>query len=694
MVSDIKPGGTFLLNCAWDTDELGKNLPGEMKRYIAKNNIKLYTVDGIGLARGIGLGGRVNMILQAAFFKLSNIIPLDDAVNYMKDAVVKTYGRKGEKIVAMNCAAVDAGIAGVREIFVPAEWADAADTHVKHEICCDRPELKAFVENMLIPINAQRGDSLPVSAFSNAEDGTFPQGSTAFEKRGVAVNVPKWIPENCIQCNQCSYVCPHAVVRPFVLNKNEKANAPAGYRTVKMNGKGCEQYEYAVNVSVLDCYGCDICANVCPAKNKALVMEPLTEQLAEQDNYDYAFQNVPDKNDLPFAADTVKGSQFKQPLLEFSGACTGCGETPYAKLITQLYGDRMYIANATGCSSIWGGSAPATPYTVNRDGKGPAWANSLFEDTAEYGYGMLLGIKQRREKLAEIISVFAGFAHDGSAPDWQKELVSASKEWITGQNSGDASKAAAAKLLPHIETAVIECGNCGCDRDALYRHVSDNRDMLIKKSVWAFGGDGWAYDIGFGGLDHVLASGDDINVMVFDTEVYSNTGGQASKASQIGQVAQFAHAGKSIQKKNLAAMAMTYGYVYVAQIAMGADRQQTIKAITEAESYPGPSLIIAYASCINHGMKCGMGKSQEWTREAVESGYWHNFRYDPRLKTEGKNPFRLDSKAPSKDYKDFIGNETRYTSLSLSFPERAEELFDKAGKAAKEKYELYENLSK
>ncbi len=703
MVEDVKPGGTFLLNCAWDVNELSAHLPGSMKRYIADNNISLYTVDGIGLAREIGLGGRINMILQSAFFKLTNIIPLDDAVKYMKDAVVATYGKKGEKIVAMNHAAIDAGVQNLKKIDVPADWATADGSLPIPKVAGDRPELVKFVENILIPVNGQRGDTLPVSAFSGAEDGTFPQGSAAYEKRGIAVDVPEWIPANCIQCNQCAYVCPHAVIRAFAVDEAEAAAAPTGTKLVGMTGKGCDTLKFSITPSVLDCTGCASCANICPAKEKALVMKPLESQADVAKQYEYLFTHVTEKASAldAFKVGTVKGSQFKQPLMEFSGACAGCGETPYARLITQLYGDRMYIANATGCSSIWGGSAPATPYTVNKQGRGPAWANSLFEDNAEFGLGMSLGVQQRREGLVEKVNALLA-AHWVYPP-----LKEAAQKWLDARDDGEASKVTSEEFVCQLKDGVDvdlvgteyeekywDAKNhwCTCAACTAARDILKDQDMLVKKSIWIFGGDGWAYDIGFGGLDHVIASGEDVNIFVFDTEVYSNTGGQASKASQIGQVAQFAAAGKAQAKKDLAQIAMSYGYVYVAQIAMGANYNQTIKAITEAESYKGPSIVIAYAPCINHGMKGGMGNSIAETKAAVEAGYWHMFRFDPRMKSEGKNPFQLDSKAPTAKYGDFIRSEVRYSSLNLSYPDRAEELFNLAEQAAMEKYEKLEKM--
>ncbi len=687
MVQDLKPGGTFLLNCAWSAQELDKHLPARDKKYIAENNIQLCTCDGIGLAREIGLGGRINMILQAAFFKLTGIIAIDDAVKYMKDAVVATYGRKGEKVVAMNHAAIDAGINAVNKITIPDSWKTASGDKAP-AVNQHRPEMVSYVENILNPVNAQRGDSLPVSTFVGAEDGTFPQGAAAYEKRGIAVDVPEWIPENCIQCNQCAYVCPHAVIRPFVFDEKEAAAAPAGTKLTKMTGKGLEGYQFSITPSVLDCTGCGSCANVCPAKTKALVMKPLESQTQVQAQYDYAFEKLTDKDDVltVFKPDSVKGSQFKQPLMEFSGACAGCGETPYARLITQLFGDRMYLANATGCSSIWGGSAPSTPYTVNKKGKGPAWANSLFEDNAEYGYGMYLGMMQLREKLAQTVDKLIAIDYA------TKELKDAGKAWLDSINNGEASKQTAPALVEALKGAIEK--DCDCEACALASQALESADLLVKKSMWIFGGDGWAYDIGFGGLDHVIASGKNVNIFVFDTEVYSNTGGQASKASQIGQVAQFAASGKTTAKKDLAQIAMSYGYVYVAQIAMGASYQQTIKAITEAESYDGPSLVIAYAPCINHGIRAGMGTSMAETKAAVDAGYWHMFRFDPRLKEQGKNPFQLDSKAPTTSYADFIKNEVRYSSLNLSFPERAKVLFENAEKVAGEKYEKLQKLTK
>ncbi len=680
MLSDLKDGGRFLLNCMWDDKELDEKLPANVKREIARKNIKLYAIDGVEIAKALGLGGRINTILQASFFKLADIIPIEEAVKYMKDAIVKSYGRKGEKIVNMNYAAVDAGVEKVREVKIPASWADAKD-----EGPADLSHLPDFVRSVAMPMNAQNGNDLPVSAFKGREDGHFPQGLAAFEKRGVAVDVPKWIPENCIQCNQCSYVCPHATIRPFLLNEDESKAAPDSYKTLK-GMKGYDQYQFRMQVSPLDCYGCGVCALTCPSKNKALVMEPAATQEAEAANWDYSMKLSAKPN--PANRESVKGSQFETPLLEFSGACAGCGETPYAKLVTQLFGDRMYIANATGCSSIWGGSAPSTPYTTNHKGQGPAWANSLFEDNAEYGLGMQLAIKQRRTKLRDVIKKLA----DTESPaEWG--LQEAAKNWYENRDKGEESKAASEALRKANEIAIRECGSCGCEMDELYKFVKDNDDMLVKKSVWIFGGDGWAYDIGFGGLDHVIASGEDVNIFVFDTEVYSNTGGQSSKSTPTAAVAKFAASGKKVRKKDLGMIAMSYGYVYVAQIAMGANQAQAVKAIAEAEAYPGPSIIIAYAPCINHGIRTGMGTAQVETKRAVEAGYWHMYRYDPRLIDAGKNPFTLDSKEPTASFQDFISSEVRYTSLKLQFPEAADELFAAAEEDAKIRLANYKRLA-
>ena len=701
IAQDVKPGGTLLINCDWDVEELGRRLPAAAKRHIAKNNVKVYTCDAIHLAREIGLGGRTNMILQSAFFKLANIIPIDDAVKYMKDAIETTYGRKGEKIVNMNKQAVDAGLNALVEITVPADWADAVDAPVEHAIHTDRKILADYVTKVMEPANAMRGDALPVSVLAPGADGTLPQGTAAFEKRGIAVDVPCWLPENCIQCNQCAYVCPHAVIRPFAMNADEGANAPAAAKKVKMNGKGCEEYTFTMAISPLDCTGCGSCANICPAKEKALVMKPLDSQMEQQEVFNYAVESVSEK-ELPLKATTVKGSQFKQPLFEFSGACAGCGETPYAKLITQLFGDRMYVANATGCSSIWGGSAPSTPYTVNKKGQGPAWENSLFEDNAEFGFGMHLAVKQRREHLADVCRKLIALDYV------DEDVAAAAQDWLNNMNDAEGSRTAGEKLLalckangerdftgtPFEKNWLDNGKQCPCEACGYAREIVENADLLTKKSFWIFGGDGWAYDIGYGGVDHVLASGENVNVFVFDTEVYSNTGGQASKSTPTGAVAQFAAAGKAVKKKDLAQIAMQYGYVYVAQIAMGANYQQALNAIAEAEAYDGPSLVIAYAPCINHGLRVGMGNSMAEMKHAVEAGYWNLFRYNPALEAQGKNPFTLDSKAPTASYLDFIKGEVRYSSLELAFPERAKELFAQAEKNAADKFERLEKLSK
>ncbi|MCL2742095.1 MAG: pyruvate:ferredoxin (flavodoxin) oxidoreductase, partial [Oscillospiraceae bacterium] len=681
IVTDLKKGGVFLLNTQWGEAELDGRLPAAMKRYIAANGIRFFTIDGIAVGRDLGLGGRINMVMQAAFFKLADIIPLDDAVGYMKAAIIKSYGKKGDAVINMNYGAVDRGISDLREITVPESWRDAVDADPK--CLCGMPD---FVKDVVIPVNAQMGDKLPVSAFAGREDGTFPQGTSMYEKRGIAVDVPEWDPERCIQCNQCSYVCPHATIRPFILSAEEAAAAPAGYKVAKANGKGYEDASFRMQVSPLDCTGCANCEQVCPAKVKALTMRPAETQALEGANWDYSLGLSAKANRL--SPNTVKGSQFETPLLEFSGACAGCGETPYAKLLTQLYGPRMMIANATGCSSIWAGSAPAMPYTVGRDGRGPTWANSLFEDNAEYGYGMYLGVKQRRLRLAETLSAFA----KADLPsEWG--LKEASEEWLAAFGDGKASEAASAKVKAAVAKAKADCGDCGCEFDALYEAVAKDADMLVKKSVWVIGGDGWAYDIGYGGLDHVLACGEDVNVLVFDTEIYSNTGGQSSKSTPTGAIAQFAASGKATRKKDLGMMAISYGYVYVAQVAMGASQAQLIKAVSEAEAYKGPSLILAYAPCISHGISKGMSMTQHEQKAAVEAGYWHLYRYNPDLKAEGKNPFILDSKEPTGSYRDFIMGEVRYSSLHRSDPGRADSLFAAAERESRERYESYRRLA-
>ena len=672
ITEDLAEGGTFLLNCQWDMDELNEKLPAKVKRDIANKKVNFYTIDAISIAREIGLGNRTNTVLQSAFFSLAKIIPSDDAIDYMKKAAYKSFARKGENVVNMNYAAIDAGAHAYKKIEVPADWANAVDEVKEEKKLEGRPEVVDFVKNILEPMTAQKGDSLPVSAFHDAPDGTFPQGTAAYEKRGVSVDVPNWNPDNCIQCNFCSLVCPHATIRPIAMKDEEAAEHP-DFKLVPM--MGMPGYKFGVTISALDCLGCQSCIQVCPGKKgqKALSMAPIEGQLKFQNAFDASYKYADNPEVLAkFKPTTVKGSQFKQPLLEFSGACAGCGETPYAKLITQLFGDRMFIANATGCSSIWGGSAPSMPYTVNKEGHGPAWANSLFEDNAEFGYGMNVAMKTRRKKLADNVKALIGC---DKASD---ELKAAGQEWLDNMDDTEGSKAAATKLI----------AACTADGSDLAKAVLKDSDLLTKKSMWIFGGDGWAYDIGFGGLDHVLASGEDINIFVFDTEVYSNTGGQASKSTPTGSVAKFAAAGKTTKKKDLASIAMSYGYVYVAQVAMGADYQQCIKAITEAENYKGPSLVIGYAPCINHGIKKGLGTSMLETKAAVAAGYWFNFRYNPDLVEEGKNPFILDSKEPTTSYKDFIKTETRYSSLGLSFPDRAQKLFDTAEQQSKDKYAM------
>ena len=681
MLRDLKPGGTFLLNCLWSDAEIKEKLPAHMKKELAEKKINFYAIDGIGIAEKLGLGRRINVILQAAFFKLTNIVPIDVAVKEMKEAATKSYGHRGDAVIKANIGAVDAGVKEVRQVKVPPSWA-------KVEIPAPAPlHVPDFVKNVAMPINAIKGDFLPVSAFKYREDGTFPQGTAAYEKRMVAVEVPRWIPENCIQCNQCSYVCPHATIRPFLLDAEESKNKPPGYMTVK-GMKGYDQYEYTIGVSMMDCYGCAECVRVCPAKEKAIVMEPVESQLAEQANWTYSMALKEKPN--PMNPYTVKGSQFEVPLLEFSGACAGCGETPYAKLITQLYGDRMYIGNATGCSSIWGGSAPSTPFTTNQKGQGPSWANSLFEDTAEFVLGFQYAAKQRREKLLEIVEKI--IAHPTASANYKK----AGKEWIAAFNDGDKSRAASEKLRNANQKAIEKCtcGACGCESClcVFYKHVAEEDDMLVKKSVWAFGGDGWAYDIGFGGLDHAIAAGEDVNMLVMDTEVYSNTGGQSSKATPTASTAKFAFAGKQISKKDLGLICMSYGYVYVASIAMGANQAQTLKAIQEAEAYPGPSVILAYAPCVAHGIKGGL-RSQEQSKAAVDAGYWHLWRYDPRLADEGKNPFQMDSKDPSGNFIDFLRSEVRYTALERAFPEAAEKLFAAAEKDSQRRLAAYKRMA-
>ena len=679
LLKGLKKGGVFVLNTIWNEQELSENLPASMKNYMAKNDIQFYTVNATKIAQEIGLGNRINMIMQSAFFKLAEIIPQEEAVNHLKDSIAKAYGKKGEKIVNMNYEAVEAGINSLVKVNIPAEWVEAKEL----ELACDTEE-PAFIKDILRPMNAQEGDSLPVSAFNGIEDGTFPAGTAAYEKRGVGSNVPEWVVDNCIQCNQCAYVCPHACIRPVLVNEEEMNNAPEKFDTKKAIGKGFEGLQYRMQVSPLDCTGCGNCADICPAKQKALVMKPVETQEAEVENWAFAVdtKKVAPKGDI-MAPTTVKGSQFRQPLIEFSGACAGCGETPYIKLVTQLFGDRMMIANATGCSSIWGGSAPSTPYTVNHEGKGPSWANSLFEDNAEFGYGMFLGVKQMRDKIADNMEKLL-------AMDICESAREAFEAWIDGKEDAEASKVAADKVI------AVLANTCDCANDemkALLKEIDERKDYLVKRSQWILGGDGWAYDIGYGGLDHVLASGENVNVLVFDTEIYSNTGGQASKSTPVAAMAKFAAAGKRSRKKDLGMMAMSYGNVYVAQVGMGADKNQLMKAIIEAEAYDGPSLIIAYSPCISHGLKEGMGIAQANIEQAVKCGYWHLYRFNPTLKAEGKNPFTLDSKEPTESFRDFLMKQVRYAAIAKQFPEVAEELFDMAEDNARDRYESYKRLA-
>lgn len=685
VLSGLKKGGTFLLNTIWSKDELEANLPAKYKKYMAEKEINFYTINATQIANDLGLGNRTNMVIQSAFFKLANVIPVEDAVEYLNQAIVKSYGKKGDAIVDMNQAAVQKGISELVKIEIPESWKNAVDSDANSGLAIpyredEKPE---FVKNVVDVMNRQEGDALPVSTFVGREDGTFPQGTSEYEKRGIAVEVPKWLPEHCIQCNQCAFVCPHAVIRPTLLNEEEKAKAPDSFETITAIGKGLEGLEYRIQISPLDCTGCGNCADICPGKkgNKALEMTPIAEEVpAGVPNWKYAIENVTIKDNLMDKM-SVKGSQFCQPYLEFSGACAGCGETAYIKTITQLFGDRMMIANATGCTSIWGASAPATPYRKDANGRGPSWANSLFEDNAEYGFGMATGVRQIRDS----IQISMESLLEKSAP---QELKDAFAEWISTRENGELSRAASDKVLALLN-GFAPCAECAED----IKNILDKKDYLVKKSQWIIGGDGWAYDIGYGGLDHVLASGEDVNVLVVDTEVYSNTGGQSSKATPTASVAKFAASGKRVKKKDLGMIASTYGYVYVAQVAIGADKNQFLKALKEAESYDGPSLIIAYAPCINHGIKVGMGKTVDREKKAVEAGYWHLYRFNPLLKEEGKNPFTLDSKAPSASFKEFLEGEVRYSSLKTSFPEVAEQLFAKAEKDAKDRYDGYVRMT-
>jgi len=671
MLKGLKKGGSFLLNSIWDEEETKKKLPDHMKKYMAKNDIQFYIINATKIAEELGLGGRTNTIMQSAFFKVTEVIPYEAAVKEMKDAIQKTYGRKGEDIVKMNFDAVDKG-GEVHKVEIPKEW---KDVEVKEKE--EDKDLPEFIKEVVYPINALKGDSLPVSAFLGREDGTFPQGTTAFEKRGIAVHVPEWQPEHCIQCNQCAYVCPHAVIRPFLLNEQEVKNMPEGTEVQDARGKSIEGLKYRIQVSPLDCTGCGNCVETCPAKTKALVMKPLESQMAEKERWEYFSENVSYKDTYLNKEQSVKNSQFAQPLFEFSGACAGCGETPYIKLITQLYGDRMMIANATGCSSIFGGSAPATPYTVNQDGRGPAWANSLFEDNAEYGFGMASGVNKLRNRIARLMK-----EHMDS--DLSAETKEAFKTWIDNKEDSEKSKQASQKVIECLEK----------EKHPIANEILKLKNYLIKKSVWIIGGDGWAYDIGYGGLDHVIATGENVNMLVLDTEVYSNTGGQASKSTPVGAIAKFAAAGMRIRKKDLGMMSMSYGYVYVAQVAMGASQNQFLKAVREAEAYDGPSIIIAYAPCINHGLRKGMSQTQNQMKDAVESGYWHLYRFNPLLEKEGKIPFQLDSKEPDwSKFKDFLNSEVRFSALMKSFPGEAKQLFETAELDAKRRYNTYKKYA-
>ncbi|RGC21077.1 pyruvate:ferredoxin (flavodoxin) oxidoreductase [Enterocloster aldenensis] len=674
IVSDLKEGGNLLIACDWKEEDLDRHLPAYMRKAIADKKINLYIIDSVQIAAGLGLGSRTNTVLQSAFFKIADIIPAEDASRYMKEAILKSYGKKGDAIVNMNYAAVDAGVEHLVKVNVPASWSD-----LNTQEASDSREKPKFITRILEPVNSMKGDSIPVSAFyEDHADGTMPQGTSKYEKRGIAVKVPSWNPDKCIQCNQCAYVCPHAVIRPLLLTKEETAGGPEGLKTAKTMGKGADGLLFHMAISVLDCSGCASCANVCPAKEKALTMVLLEEELEEAKVWDYT-EALPEIRN-PFGTSNVKGSQFEQPLLEFSGACAGCGETPYAKLVTQLYGDRMYIATATGCSQVWATSFPSFPYTTNKKGQGPAVGGSLFENNAEFGMGICLGADQQRNSLCLRVEEIAAQSDD-------QLLKSAAADWLAHFDDKEATKAVSETLKAALYnyTGTIVAEQVGFARE--------NVKHLVKKSVWMFGGDGWAYDIGYGGLDHVLASGADVNVMVFDTEVYSNTGGQASKATPTGAVAQFAAAGKRTKKKDLGMMAMSYGDVYVAQVAMGASQAQLLKAVKEAESYNGPSLIIAYAPCINHGLRCGMAKVQDEIKRAVEAGYWHLYRYNPMLAEEGKNPFQLDSKEPEGGYREFLRGEVRYSSLERTFPDAADALYRKSEADAKARYQVYKGLA-
>lgn len=671
LAKGLKKGGTFVMNCRWTKEELNQKFPASLKRSLAERQAKLYIIDAISIAEEIGLGNRISMVMQGVFFHLNGILSEEKAKELLKKSVEKMFRKKGQKIIDMNCQALEQGFLKAEQVEIPADWANAEHEQAPHT---EEPD---FVKNIMRPMEREEGNSLPVSAFNGMEDGTFPLGTTAFEKRGIGVNVPEWILENCIQCNQCAYICPHSCIRPFLLTKEEASNAPETFQTKKAVGKGLSEYEYRMQLSPMDCTGCGNCADICPAKPKALVMKKLASQVdKEVPNWEYAVKEVSYKGDVT-EGKNVKDSQFKTPLIEFSGACAGCGETPYIKLVTQLFGERMMIANATGCSSIWGGSAPSIPYTCNHEGKGPSWANSLFEDNAEFGYGMYLGVTKLRENIACEISQVVDLVSD-------ENVKQAMKQWLETKDDGKASKVASKALLEAVSSY-----SPSVDEEKCIETIKEYKDYLVKRSQWILGGDGWAYDIGYGGLDQVLASGEDVNVLVFDTEIYSNTGGQASKSTPAAAVAKFAASGKRSGKKDLGRMAMTYGNVYVAQVAMGADKNQVLKAFLEAEAYHGPSLIICYAPCINHGLKEGMGRSINSMAQAVDCGYWHMYRYNPDLKKEGKNPFTLDSKPPKASFRDFIMGQVRYSSLIKQSPDVAEQLFEKTEKFAKERYEEY-----
>ena len=678
LLKGLKKGGNFVLNTIWNEEEIERKLPAKMKRYIAENEINFYTVNATKIASEIGLGRRINMIMQSAFFKLAEIIPQEEATEYLKASIKKAYGKKGDKVVNMNYEAVEAGMNSLVKINVPESWKTATE-----EAKVETKEVTDFVKNIMNPMNALEGDKLPVSAFNGLEDGTFPAGTAAYEKRGVATDVPEWNMSKCIQCNQCAFVCPHACIRPVLVTDEELAKAPAGFETKKATGKTLAGLNYRIQVSTLDCTGCNNCVDICPAPGKALEMKPLGTQVeTEVANWDFSVSKEVSNKEHLTPGKTVKDSQFKQPLIEFSGACAGCGETPYIKLVTQLFGDRMMIANATGCSSIWGGSAPSTPYTKNHEGKGPAWANSLFEDNAEFGYGMLLAADQMRKKIASNMESLISM-------DIAEEYKEVFKNWLENKDNGELSKVHSRE----VEAILAENNIENEEAKVLVEEIKERADFLVKRSQWILGGDGWAYDIGYGGLDHVLASGQDVNVLVFDTEIYSNTGGQSSKSTPAAAMAKLAASGKKTKKKDLGRMMMSYGNVYVAQVAIGADKNQVVKAMLEAEAHNGPSIIIAYSTCISHGLKKGMGFSIRNMDEAVKAGYWHLYRYNPELKEQGKNPFSLDSKEPQGSFRDFIMDQVRYSAIAKQFPEQAEELFQMTEEHARQKYAELKKLA-